>query len=327
MSGSRSTSSGSPWSAPVWLDPQWRAAAHEWVEVNLERLTLVRTGDIEQPHVYPWSTVLRVPTASGDVWFKASTDALRHEAAIVTLLSSRRPDCIPPLLAVDIDRGWMLMSDAGERLRSIAERERSLDRWFDVLRLYAGVQLDLSDSVDKLLALGAPDMRLAVLPEKYEWLMDEIDADQVFRDASPRVAELCHQLAAHGIPETIQHDDLHDGQVFVRDGRHLLLDWGDACISHPFFTLSVTLEGGLAWGLDDIEDSVDIAPFRDAYLAPYAAQYDGDLVEASRGDLIEASRLAIRLGWACRAVNGHIPGEDYRTIARLRMFVTGHATA
>ncbi len=27
-----------------WLDPQWRAAAHEWVEVNLERLTLVRIG-------------------------------------------------------------------------------------------------------------------------------------------------------------------------------------------------------------------------------------------------------------------------------------------
>ena len=56
----------------------------------------------------------------------------------------------------------------------------------------------------------------------------------------------------------------------MRDGKHLLMDWGDACISHPFFTLSVTLEGVIAWGLDDVEDSIDTAPFRDAYLAPFA---------------------------------------------------------
>ena len=84
--------------------------------------------------------------------------------------------------------------------------------------------------------------------------------------------ELADELAAYGLPELLQHDDLHDGQVFVRDGRHLLMDWGDACISHPFFTLSVTLEGVIAWGLDDEEDSEDIAPYRDAYLEPFAEQ-------------------------------------------------------
>ncbi len=80
------------------------------------------------------------------------------------------------------------------------------------------------------------------------------------------------------------------------------MDWGDACISHPFFTLSVTLEGVLAWGLDDEEDSEDTAPYRDAYLKPFAERYDGDLVAAAT--------LATRLGWACRAVNGHVPGRQ-----------------
>ena len=94
-----------------------------------------------------------------------------------------------------------------------------------------------------------------------------------------------------------------------------MLDWGDACISHPFFTLSVTLEGGLAWGLDDIEGSVDIAPYRDAYLVPYAERFDGDLVAATS--------VALRLGWACRAVNGHVAGEEDRTVTRLRMFLDG----
>lgn len=298
-----------------WQDPDWLAGAHAWIESRLDRLGRRRTAAIEQPHVYPWSTVLRVPTDSGDVWFKANADALRHEAGLLELLSGRRPDCVPAPLATDPVRGWILMDDAGEQLRRLLPVERDLDRWKDVLGLCAGVQLETADLVDGMLALGVPDLRLATLPGKYARFVDEIDAEPRFRQATGYVTELCDALAAYGIPETIQHDDLHDGQVFVRDGRLLLMDWGDACISHPFFTLSVTLEGVIAWGLDDVEGSVDTAPFRDAYLAPFAERYDGDLVAATE--------LALRLGWACRAVNGHVPGEDKATRARLRMFLDG----
>ncbi|WP_162906958.1 phosphotransferase [Allorhizocola rhizosphaerae] len=298
-----------------WRDPDWLAGVHTWIDARLGELGVARTGDIEQPHLVLWSTVLRVPTDAGDVWFKANADSLRHEAAVVQRIALRRPDVVPPLLAADTVSGWMLMSDAGESLRVVSARERSLDRWHDILSRYAGVQLDLAGDVDDLLAMGLPDMRLAVLPKAYERLMDEFAAERRFRDAAPMVADMCAELASYGLPELVQHDDLHDAQVFVRDGRHLVLDWGDACVSHPFFTLSVTLEGMLAWGLDDVANSVDTAPFRDAYLAPFAERFGGDLVAAAK--------LALRLGWACRAVNGHVPGDDQRTFARLRMFLDG----
>ncbi|WJK36045.1 hypothetical protein [Solwaraspora sp. WMMA2065] len=179
----------------------------------------------------------------------------------------------------------------------------------------AAVQLDLADDVDDLLALGVPDRRLATLPQAYARIIDVVGAERRFRDAAPMVADLCAELAQYGLPELLQHDDLHDAQVFVRDGRHLIMDWGDACVSHPFLTLSVTLDGGLAWGLDDVRDSVDTSPFRDAYLAPYAERFTGDLVAATR--------VASRLGWVCRAVNGHLPGDDKQTLTRLRMFLDG----
>ncbi len=128
---------------------------------------------------------------------------------------------------------------------------------------------------------------------------------------------MCDELAGYGLPETIQHDDFHDGQEFVRDDRYLLLDWGDACVSHPFFTLSVTLEGALAWGLDDIQGSVDVEPFRDAYLEPFTRLAEG-------ADLNAACVTALRLGWVCRAVNCHFSGsEATRTHERLRMFLDG----
>ena len=259
--------------------------------------------------------MLRVPTDAGQVWFKANTDTLRHEAELATRLSARMPDLVPPLLAHDPATGWMLMADAGESLRTVVPRERSLDRWLEVLPRYADLQLACTGDVAELLAIGVPDLRLATLPAKFEELVRTVDVEPRFREAVPQVADLCDRLGGFGIGETIQHDDLHDGQVFVRDGSHRVMDWGDACVSHPFFTLSVTLEGVLSWGLDDEEDSVDVAPFRDAYLAPFAARYDGDLVEAAR--------LATRLGWACRAVNGHVPGEDKSTNTRLHMFLDG----
>ncbi|MGH3030483.1 MAG: hypothetical protein ACRDNE_06900 [Gaiellaceae bacterium] len=73
---------------------------------------------------------------------------------------------------------------------------------------------------------------------------------------------------------------------------------GDACVSHAFFTMAVTLEGVLAWGLDDVEGSEEIGPYRDAYLEPFAGH-------ATRPELEAAHTVALRLGWLCRALNVH----------------------
>jgi Phosphotransferase enzyme family len=240
-------------------DPEFVRSAHTWIDGQLDRLGTGRIGEIEQPHVYVWATVMRATTDRDDVWFKANMDALRHEAAVASLLSAQRPELVTTPLAVDLDTAGEIRAERHGARRRAAVPRRGAAR--------GG-------------AVG--------------------------------------QLSAYGIPETIQHDDLHDGQVFVRDGAELVMDWGDACVSHPFFTLSVTLEGVIAWGLDDEEDSEDIRPYRDAYLAPFASAYDRDA-----RDLAAAVDVALRLGWACRAVNGHVPGDDERTHTRLRMFLDG----
>jgi hypothetical protein len=315
----------------IWTDASWLAGVEGWLDGRLEELGLERIGAVEQPQIRPWSTVLRVPTTGGDVWFKANIPLLAYEAAVVDLLAARRPDCVPGLLATDLDRGWLLMADGGERLREIVEREREFGRWLEVLPRYGRFQLDMAADLDRLLGLCLPDRRLETLASQYEDLIGRVDAvtDDEGRRLSalvPRIAELCERLASVGVPETIQHDDLHDGQIFVRDGRYLFFDWGDACVSHPFFSMSVTLEGQLAWGLDDVEGSEDIDPYRDAYLEPFR-----DL--AGWSELLVAHEIALRLGWICRALNvdrfaSGLP-EPYRTEhlegvgLRLRMLLAG----
>src|SRR5439155_1190038 len=86
--------------------------------------------------------------------------------------------------------------------------------------------------------------------------------------AVPRFEEMCRALAADGVPETIQHDDLHDGQAFVRDGRYLVFDWGDSCVSHPFHSLTVILRS-IAFRLDLPPGGPELRRLRDGYLEPF----------------------------------------------------------
>ena len=301
-----------------WRDPAFLDAAHAWIAARLVEDDRAVVGTIEQPHVTDWSTVMRVPTADGPVWFKANDESMRHEVAVTALLAPLSAGRVPVPLAGDTQTGWLLMADAGPRLRDVVPQERSLQRWHDVLEAYARIQLACEDEVDALLAAGLPDRRLPTLPEAYDALLAQLgDVDPRLPDAGA-IADLCEQLAAFGVRETVQHDDLHDGQVFLGDGVHQVLDWGDACVSHPFFTLSVTLEGVIAWGVDDEEGSEDLEPYLAAYLRPYAERYP--LTEA---DLREAAAVAMRLGWICRAVNGHLPQDPGQTHTRLRMFLDG----
>ena len=258
----------------LWNDPAWLAEAHSWI---LGELGDAVTGPIEQPHVRAWSTVLRIPTADGPVWFKANMPALSREAAIVSVLVGRRPDCVPDLLAADLERGWMLQRDGGTRLR---ESGLVPGCWEEVLPLYAELQLDLAGCGDELLAAGAPDRRLLTLPTLYDELV--AGESQKLRALTPRVVKLCEELAGLGLPETVQHDDLHDGQIFVRDGRYRFFDWAEACVAHPFFTMTVTLQD-------------ELVQFRDAYLEPWT-------VVARRDELQAAFPIALVLGGICRAL-------------------------
>jgi hypothetical protein len=197
-----------------WTEAEWLADPTAWIDAQVHV-----TGEIEQPHVRPWSTVMRVPTAEGDLWFKAVTALHRFEPALTAFLAQLRPDRVPELIALDTNRAWMLMRDGGMRLR---ELPATVEHWERVLPDYAGLQIAAAPHLAELLDLGIPDFRLARLPGLVEEMLAckpeglSVEEHSAILDRLPEVEAMAHQLSTDGIPETIQHDDLHDGQVFVR---------------------------------------------------------------------------------------------------------------
>jgi hypothetical protein len=294
-----------------WLDPDWRAEAERWIRGQVGE----PAGAIEQPHVRWWSTVMRVPTATGDLWFKAAAPVDAFEPRLTVLLGDLFPERVPEVVAADLERGWMLMRDGGTRLRELVHGPADLGRWEELLPRYAELQLALAPRADELLDLGVPDLRLARIPDELARLLDDEPAllvgqedgltpDELarIRGAQGEVAELCGRLAAHGIGETLQHDDLHDGNVFVRDGRGLVFDWGDSCVSHPFHTLVVTLRSS-AYRLGDEPGSPELVRLRDAYLQPFGPGIEDAFALAQR-----TGTLARALAWH-RFLSAAEPGE------------------
>lgn len=295
----------------AWTQPGWIEQASAWIHAELERQGLAASGPIEQPHVRSWSTVLRVPTSVGVLFFKATAPMLAHEPALTQALARWRPDCMPEILAVDTERRWMLLRDSGESLRSRIQAEQDTGRWHAVLPLYADMQIELAGRAPDLLALGALDRRLATLAGQYEQLLDDTDAMligqtdgltseeyQQLRALTPRFAELCERLAGYSVPETLHHDDFHDGNIYVRDDRYTFADWGESCVAHPFYTLVVTLRS-TAYQQGWAEDAPELARLRDSYLAPWA-RFE------SRENLLAAFALAQRVGMVCRALTWHM---------------------
>jgi hypothetical protein len=285
-----------------WAQPEWLLSARRWIERHAQP-----TGDLEQVHLVPWSTVLRVPTAGGNLFFKAASISGAFEPALTVLLAERAPERIAEPVAVDLERGWMLSRDAGTRLRELLHTAADLHHWTTLLPAYAELQIDLAPDADRLLDLGVPDRRLVKIPELLAELLNDTEALMVglpdgltseelarIRRELPGIRAMCAELAAFGIPETIQHDDFNGGNVFVRDGRHVFFDWGDSCISHPFHTLVVTLRS-VAMRFDLEPGGAELLRLRDVYLEPF-----GSFAEPAA--LREAFDLAYRVGTIGRAL-------------------------
>jgi hypothetical protein len=67
----------------TWKDPAWFVTFTGWATDELATLGFEVTGEPQQTHVRPWSTVVRIPTDRGPFWAKAMRPSTSHEARLL----------------------------------------------------------------------------------------------------------------------------------------------------------------------------------------------------------------------------------------------------
>lgn len=283
-----------PREPPPWSDPAWQPAVDAWIDERLGELRLRRTGPTE-PRVRPWSIVLGVPTSGGNTWFKSTAPGMANDAGLTPLLASIAPDLVVTPLAGDETRRWMLLPDAGQRMRDRVAPGEVIASWERILPAYAELQRAMQGRETELIERGALDRRPGriagllsqVLDEPWSLRVGEADGleiDQLrrLREVMPWIAEAAAELEAGGIGPSIQNDDLHDGNILVGGpgpgATARIIDWGDACLAHPFGTLLVTLRSvGDTLGLPDWTPFGPAVPeldrLRDAYLDAWTERH------------------------------------------------------
>ena len=270
---------------PPWARRGWFALAESWIQEQLASLNYTIVAPIEQVKIWSISSVLRVPTTNGNVYFKViptsfmrkntpifSSDTtgilpllFTHEPMLIQSLAAWYPQNVPRLLALDRELCWMLLADFGTELYHHPNKTA----WEKALEVYCQMQVAATHRIDSLFAVGCLDRRLHILATQIDPLLNDEDvlADlnrneiEQLRAHGPQLKTMCHQLANYAIPQTLVHGDLHSGNIAVQNDNYIYFDWTDCCVAHPFFDVLTFLE--------NVDDPVERIRLRDTYLVQW----------------------------------------------------------
>ena len=232
------------WSSlrPQWSHPGWFARASSWIvdQMAADRLPVVATP--RQHQLWGISVVLSATSADGNVFFKCSAEAFRHEAVATQALAGMMPELVPEVIAVDGARGWMLMRDLGAA--ELGDQDESL--WSEGVVAHAGIQRLWLGRSEELVALGLPVRSLADLAAQVGAMTQDTallgrmppELRERWLATEPMLVESCRRLDEIGPGPTLVHGDFHPWNVAFGPATTRVFDWTDAAVSHPFVDLA-----------------------------------------------------------------------------------------
>jgi hypothetical protein len=231
----------------AWTRAGWWTQATTWLD-RRARVGGWRVCTAEQIRNWEFSCVLRVTTDGDDLYLKALPRTYAAEVALSQQLATWHRTALPTVVAADARRRWLLMRACdGHSL----EEGAPLATWRRVARAYGELQVASAARVDQLRALGCRDRAPALLrallgpllADEAALMVGEADGltaaefDRL-RALQPWFEAACETLAASDLPLALEHGDLWASNIYIGAGEPAFIDWTDACLSHPFFSLA-----------------------------------------------------------------------------------------
>lgn len=228
---------------------------HKWATQSLLEKKYELLSEFENIQETAWSSVGRILTSSGYIYIKQIPPLLALEPKVIQILHDKLQANVPVIIDVNKKLNVFLMRDAGKAFYHFNEGENRISLICNAISSYKHIQNKSIPLVNNLIKLGVPDWRVKNLPKLYKKLIDQEDV--LLEDGFPvneinklylnldRCVLLCKELSEFQIPETLDHCDIHGGNILIDEKSHVItiIDWGETVITHPFFSLSFFLRG------------------------------------------------------------------------------------
>ena len=117
----------------------------------------------------------------------------------------------------------------------------------------------------------------------------------------PAFVDACRDLAASGVPDSLEHGDLAADEIILGPMGPVFLDWSDGSITHPFLSAASLLRSSDATGGDA---DVLVA----AYLGPWLAS--GQITAADGRRALDLARIVLPLHLAAMYSERILPGLE-----------------
>jgi Phosphotransferase enzyme family len=290
-----------PSTSAHWAGPEFRSELKTWVELEVGRVLAM-----EQVKLRAWATVWRVETRRGVFYAKQNCPSQAFEAAALARLARWVPDRVVPVTAVDEARGLLLTPDQGPVLRETVSDD--VDRWCDVAAAGAHLQREVAAYVDQLAEVGLvampPEAAPAYAAARVEQLASLPTGDPRHLPGSvatglraqlPAVARWADDVAALGLPLTLQHNDLHENNVFGGEDLRFF-DFADAVLADPLGVLLIPLNA-LSDALQAGARDRRLRRVADAYLEVWTDLVPARELRRALGSGLQLGRLARVESW------------------------------
>lgn len=238
-----------------WARRGWRDRALRWAA---RRIGAPITR-VEQSRAWESSCVYRLCAGRRVYYLKAVAGRCGWEPRLTRWLARRFPRLIAPVVAVDGSGRWLLTREAtGPILRDA----RRLPAWERAAFEYGRLQRALVGRTPALLRIGCPrrGSRWALREMRGLWRdrrmlaaggRERLSAREIarLRGLAPVFRARGRELAACAVPLSLDHADFWAGNMIATRRGPVYLDWEDATVSHPFWSVfMLPWSHGFRWG-------------------------------------------------------------------------------
>lgn len=264
--------------------PGWLGDLFIWTQEQVAPLGLRLAGGFRQLNASPTFSLIRLETDAGALWFKATGEPNTHELPVSLSLARLFPRHVPRMLGIHPAwNGWLTAEVSGTELDQTAE----CALWERAAEQLAELQIESIGRGSELLEAKCKDLRIRRLVEQidpYLARMAEFMAAQEKASPAPLstselssltqgLRESCSLLQSVGLPDTLGHIDFNPGNILVSQDRCVFVDWAEACVTNPLFTLEYLRQH---LGRSALQETPAVERVTAAYLRPWMSFHSLD---------------------------------------------------